>query len=94
MREEVTTYRLSCQVNSFLRPQHIYGRQGEQIELIAKHGDVWIVRGECGTFPVEKKYVTDMDVGDLPTIGQNEFVPQKAPTKKSSKSKPITQTLF
>lgn len=93
MREEVTTYRLSCQVNSFVRPQHIYGKQGEPIELIADHGDIWIVRGECGTFPVEKKYVTDADVGEI-TEAVPEFVPQKVPTKKASKSKPITQTLF
>lgn len=87
---ESPTYRLSCDVRSSVKAGVLYGKQGEEVKFIADHIEVWIVQVECGRLiSVETKYIT---TDQVELTEQPVFIPQKLPTKKSSK-KPIQQTV-
>lgn len=92
MLNESLTYRLSCDVRSSVKANVLYGKQGEEVTLLADHDKVLIVQGECGRFPVLK---TDVTTDQVELTEQPAFITQKAPTKKASK-KPIQSavTLF
>lgn len=90
---ESPTYRLSCDIRSSVKAGVLYGKQSEEVKLVADHDKVLIVQGECGRlFSVER---IDLTTEEVELTEQLAFIPQKAPTKKSSKKPtPIKSTLF
>lgn len=46
--------------------RNLYGSKGEKVTLIAVHGDVLLVEGVKGRFPVRKEF-TDYDPRPNPT---------------------------
>jgi hypothetical protein len=38
--------------------RNLYGSKGEKVTLIAVHGDVLLVEGVKGTFPVRREFTT------------------------------------
>jgi len=47
-------------IKSVINPKKFYGKKGERVELIADHGDVLIVKGLTGKFPVKKDKVSSL----------------------------------
>lgn len=88
-----STYHLSCNVRSSVKSDVLYGKCNEQVTILADHGEVLIVQGECGRFPVRKEFLSEVPVilDDEP-----EFIPQKVPSKKQPTKKQFStpSTLF
>jgi hypothetical protein len=71
----------------------LYGAQYEPVMLISAHGDVLIVEGVNGRFPVHCDHVTD-DAQQIEPEPEREKV-TRLPAKKSKAAvKEITNTLF
>lgn len=84
-------YYLINSIYSLFAPYQCYGRSGELVRLIAEHGNVAIVEGSNGRFPVKVENI--MEATDVPEKTQESaemnshksFV--KRPVKRSISSR-------
>jgi hypothetical protein len=44
---------------SHMKPDVVYGRKGEDVKIISDHGNLIIVEGKSGRFPVLKENLAD-----------------------------------
>lgn len=76
---------LTKTIRSILDRNEIYGNAGEEVKLIADHGNVLIVANAVGfRFPVNTEFVSS---DDEPVIVQEEIIPVAEPSRKTKGKK-------
>lgn len=79
--------RLKQDLFSVVNPKLRYAVAGEELKMIAEHGNVWIVEGGSGKrFSVRKEDLTDMD-----QEVNHEAAPVAAAPIKSNNREPVTK---
>ena len=74
-------------IRSTFRNAHVYGEAGEEVKLIAKHGNVAIVENQLKQrFPVPVKEIIEDDSTE--TIPEEKIIINQVPGRKSKISKP------
>jgi hypothetical protein len=64
--------RLTQTIRSACKPSIIYGNEGEEVNIIANHGEVMIVENKEGNkFPVNKQFLND-GLGKISTAAKKE----------------------
>lgn len=53
---------VTCDIASHAKKGHVYAAKGERVAIVAKHGEVLIVEGKTGRFPVHKKHTDKTNV--------------------------------
>lgn len=84
---------LTADIRSKLKPEHLYGKKGDVVSIIADHGNVVCVEGtDRNRFAVNKKYLDDYSATNNDVLDENKAVPDttapiihKAPVSRSGK---------
>lgn len=82
--------KLTEDIHSFVRPSVVYGRRGEEVKLIATHGNVLIVEStlSLNRFPVSVQKITTEAVEQSPVVETSIIHPVVSRPAKKRKSKP------